>query len=107
MEATPTPRPWHRCTASDGKCPCHLIYDNQGVSIATWYGDDRETIPEITVACPSVDEGMANAALIVRAVNSFDDLVAACERALDEMDGRPRGPGAIEVLRAALKKAGK
>lgn len=63
-------------------------------------GPDAETIAILTLDHDQVTNA-GNARLIAAA----PDLLAACERALDEMDGRPRGPGAIHQLRAAIAKA--
>lgn len=92
------------CPASDGKCPCRLIYDNDGATLATWYGDDRGSIPEITIGCPSVEEGLANAKLIVRAVNAHDDLLAMLEQIVDAEFGWGEWPTEAEI-RALIAKA--
>ncbi len=51
------------------------------------------------------EKGTQDAELIVRAVNAHDDLLAACETALDQLL-RPRNPeDAIAELRDVLRKA--
>ncbi len=71
-------------------------------------------VADCCLSTPDVDT--ANAALIVRAVNAHDDLVAACERALAAL-GRcspaandRRGASLHDIatadIRAALAKAG-
>lgn len=47
------------------------------------------------------EERWGNALLVAAA----PDLLAACKRALAEMDGNPQGPGCVRILRDAIAKA--
>lgn len=96
-KAEPTPRPW-RYIDRDGDGTSILIRSATSLTVCliTWAGND------------SFDEDFANAALICRAVNAFDDLVAACEQALktyEVIDDDNYSPMTRQMLRAALDKA--
>ena len=97
--AEPTPRPWRLFLQGNNE----KIGDHAGRKIA--------------VLCRTADERAANGALIVRAVNAHDDLVAALKEALVQAEGcwrhhygnNPEGsaePYHIALMRAALAKAG-
>lgn len=97
-----SPRPW---TADDGAVyakderlknhgPDHEIAD------CTWWADPEKGTPNHAIA-------EANAELIVRAVNAYDDLVSALEAALDYIGNGYQPPELIAQCRAALDKAGK
>ena len=93
--AEPTPRPWRLFLQGNNE----KIGDHAGRKIA--------------VLCRTADERAANGALIVRAVNAHDDLVAAVKGLIDVIDGAA-DRFALSILsievkkkaRAALAKAG-
>lgn len=111
MTDTPhTPTPWH--VYEGGSNPAHDSVWREGRTVAAMAGDSAQ----IAVAyCDYFTDGLAraNAALIVRAVNSHDDLVKALDDALG-LIGSLRWPSGSErrafderrkTLVAALQKA--
>jgi hypothetical protein len=92
--AKPTPRPWRNGEYDK-------ITDDKGETI---------TLQGFALSMGRNDEAAANAALIVRAVNSFDALVAACEAVAAHIDPEAPIPNtskrdAMLKLRAALALA--
>lgn len=73
--------------------------------IASGSGDNYRTIAEVIHAESDVDP-KANAAFIVKAVNSHDELVTACNKALIKMNVYlPDHYEMIRILQEALKNA--
>jgi hypothetical protein len=76
-------------------------------------GDANDLHGLIVADCHMTDESAANAAFIVRATNSYDDLLSALEAALEALDEhainfKPAGYGgrtARVVVREAIAKA--
>ncbi len=79
---------------ADIRCP--RIYMRNGPELAT-------------VECGNQKENIANAAFIVRACNSFDELLAVCEAFINELgpDGYYpiAGKTKTDAMRAAIQKA--
>lgn len=114
-----TKLPWKLC--NEGKCPC-LTIDGEHHPIATIesgkWGDEY---PSLRLVGPSLDlkveaykamiiygeipfeVALANARLIVIAVNSHYELLEACKRISDASYGVALGD--LEFLRAAIAKA--
>jgi hypothetical protein len=90
-----TPTPWAR-------------YDDGKLAARGWIKSVCKGIPEQMVAqaigVGAIEEREANAAFIVRAVNSHDDLVKALEAMLEKHGGLEISPAARQA-RAALAKA--
>lgn len=102
-----TPRPWKQ----NGS----VIWGGKGETAANIcaISEPRATryvqYTELSIGSKDGDEAWANAALIVRAVNAHDELVAALRKiaALDRHSGASlRSRAASEIARAALAKAG-
>ena len=72
-----TPRPW--ASTAFAIHPSHEV-----ATIACVWGEYQDVIPGIRQIMN--DEAFANAALIVRAVNAHDNLVEACELALEYLN---------------------
>ena len=95
--AEPTPRPWR----------------THGTVIVSMTGDSDAPLAECNSHWVSAPTCLANATLIVRAVNAHDDLVAAVKGLIDVIDGAA-DRFALSILsievkkkaRAALAKAG-
>lgn len=97
---THTPTPWHydRTTLSWYVWPEKGPWVCNGVMPAdTWHMSKEEK---------DATEHMANAAFIVKACNSHDELVAALKNSLDWLASY-QGGGAVKAYEQALKALGK
>jgi hypothetical protein len=98
-----TPRPWRRVEPVAIDYRATLIYDSENEAlIAQMCGGGR-------VRAIGVAEERANAALIVKAVNCHEELVAALKKiaALDQNSGSSlRARVSSEIARTALAKVG-
>lgn len=94
-----TARPWEANTESDASMKRSLEVIRSGDKVVALTGHpDFDALPE--------DERKVNAALIVRAVNSYDALVESCEAALmEQVDDMGRKSETHLKLEAALKLA--
>lgn len=97
-----TPTPWTVYNA-------HLQNESTGDEFPTITAWDEKGDCSVTVAIcsPDADAVYENAAFIVRAVNTHEDLLAACRRVV-EVDDRVASTMPSEVVdqcRAALAKA--
>jgi len=101
-ELSHTPLPWE---VDEGR-PA-VFSSEEGILVAVCFGVTRHAVD------PPHDESPANAELIVRAVNCHDELVEACQAALDDLPMLPEeqpgftGPSwtAQRQLRAKLEAA--
>jgi hypothetical protein len=101
MPTEPTPRPWY--------CKGNAVYwFPEGRTVLEGYRHVASTHSYDATTDP-IDEGTdeANASLIVRAVNSHDELIAACEQAAGYLEHeRDAGwPEVLACLRSALARA--
>ena len=94
-----TPRPWtvERHDQDDGSIN-YEIWTNGWVLIATYHR-------VVTLSDADNERAREDAALIVRAVNAHDDLVAALKAAMDHIGNGYQPPDLIEQANAALAKA--
>ena len=102
-----TPGPWHLLSGKLRPQFSAEIVEIRGkgkTPIVSWAGFDDSARP--------LKEHLANAAFIVQACNSFDDLLAAAEQAihdLEDMSSNPYAKGLRRIvagnLRAAIAKA--
>ena len=89
-------RPWRKCTASDGKCRCGLVWSIGDDRVVASFSYDEHT--------NATDYDHANADLVERLVNAAPDLIAVVRAAAESV-----GCCGCEInkdLRAALAKLG-
>jgi len=101
QKATHTPTPWKLKTEDhlDGAS----LYSNE-VYITSLEGDNNPHQQKLGFL--PVDEQKANAAFIVRAVNSFEALLKACKKASFVMETMAsRFPETVELLDKAIAQA--
>jgi hypothetical protein len=79
---------------------------NNGLILGPETPEEQPVIAQVYGTACEDQQGHANAALIVRAVNAHDGLVAACQRALKYGRVRALDVEELELLQAALSKAG-
>lgn len=99
--AKPTPTPWEASGTLVTAPPRSLnIEDQIGVTFKRICVTDNETYM-------TPEEADANAAFIVRAVNNFDALLAACKAVVEWADDNPGESGftAVDLVRAAITAA--
>ena len=102
-----TARPWRACGSARKDCECRQVWATEAdvkVAVAMTAADEHYTGG---AGVDDRDEAKANAALIVKAVNAHDALVAACELAAEHEECVCEGKGECLgcVLQAALKGA--
>lgn len=95
--AEPTPRPWSTHEGSQG-ASVRLYAGGKRIGIV--WNCNRGYRQHLR---PSEDEGRANAALIVRAVNSFDDIVDVLSDIL--AFGHPSGAAELVIYRGLVDRA--
>lgn len=93
MEMRHTPLPWRK--EDHQTAPCDIVGPNGNVLAHVFFTDE--------------EEGEANADLVVRAVNSHDDLLAACKHAVHLLnsDGKNSASSIVGVCLAAIAKGEK
>jgi len=104
--AEPTPRPWRRCDAD----PYDIEADGRGLLVTVYpehFGERNLGAVDPDRALRSFAEADANAALIVRAVNVHEELIAALRGALVVIDTLPwptEAEAGSKVLAALTKR---
>lgn len=76
--------PWKRCEAEEGGCQCCQIWSEPDDCIVAVAMSKEHTYMEGEGY--TIEAAKKHAALIVRAVNSHDALLAACEAALADLE---------------------
>jgi hypothetical protein len=109
-KATHTPTPWTHDAESDWPSEDFVLIEiRAGNKRITELGGSNDADEE--EPCSNVETTRANAAFIVRAVNSHDELLAACKSLMDKLSIR-RDPtmtieddSALAIAHAAILKA--
>ena len=78
-----TPGPWKVCGASGGKCLCGLVWSEPADKTVATVGVGKCPVQDHGHFGTPNDESLANARLIA----SAPDLLAACEAAVQVIDG--------------------
>jgi hypothetical protein len=98
----PTPGKWAMEQVKGSYQVPYHVTDGKGKLVASADGD------QLTPSATSIAEAEANAALIVRAVNSHADLLAACEALLKVVSAgteTPESKAALDAGRLAVASA--
>jgi|ERR1044072_3538970 hypothetical protein len=96
-EKKATPRPWRLFSAClETQTPILEIQDAKGKPVVKWSGFDGIDRSKRKV--------IANAELIVRAVNAYDELLAACRAAYDALRSYQHGNASPDLAKEVADK---
>ena len=100
----PTKTPWEICGASiiwspSGKATVAAVSEPRGANTVQY-------VP-LELGSPDFEEACANAAHIVRCVNSFEGLVTALKHAMDLIKDQPDASNIIRELNAEVYEEGR
>ena len=100
-----TPRPWKIVQSEPYQKWENDIYPRIQIGEADKFSNER-TVCDVWMNKNSNEEGLANAELIVRAVNNHEALLEACKTVVNIWNNeRSNIPEGIEILNKAINKA--